>query len=223
MIDGSADLETPFLAATAVNSSGGDHRHHCVAKHELSCEDRLRQRQRSSSCRNVDLGGEWLLPMAFFPMLTFQFVILISRSRSDQSVWPVLSSMIVFMITSITYQEILSGAPALSEAQWLLLPGLVLVLLPELSIFLTLIVATVTVGQTNALLWTHQTLLIATIVLASIGAVITVLQIWQVIGDDGEDDDGEDGDSEEEEGDDDVAATSYKAKTAEGFDYALVL
>jgi hypothetical protein len=216
MMDGSADLETPFLAA-AVPSSDGDHRHHCVAKHERSCEDR-RRRRRQSSCRGVDLGGEWLLPMAYFPMLTLQFVILISRSR-DQSVWPILSSMIVFMITSITYQEILSGAPTLSEARWLLVPGLVLVLLPELSIFLTLIVATVTVGQTNALLWTHQTLLIATIVLASIGAVITVLQIWQVIGDDSEDEDGE-----EEDGDDDeAAATRYKAKSAKGFDYALVL
>lgn len=212
---GSADLETPFLAA-AVPSSGGDQRHHCVAKHEMSCEDRRRRRR--SSCRDVDLGGEWLLPMAFFPMLTFQFVILISQSR-DQSVWPVLSSEIVFMITSITYQEILSGAPVLFEARWLLLPGLVLVLLPELSIFLTLIVATVTMGQTNALLWTHQTLLIATIVLASIGAVITVLQIWQVIGDGGEDDDCE----EDVVDDDEVAATRHKAKTTDGFDYALVL
>jgi hypothetical protein len=181
MTDESADLKTPFLAV----SSG-------------SCD--------KNEMTEVEKGGNnhdaWVLdrlvPMSFFPLIAVQFWILVDFN-TNLSPWPVLWSVNVFIVTAVLYRQILSELPALEGE------CLVMALLPELSVFTMVTLVTVT---GNAVL-AYQALLIATIVLASVGACITVVQIWQNV---------HDRDDDEEE----VGAIENNIRMEDAFDYAFV-
>lgn len=164
----SADLATPFLDVPSGNnvSSGDPIRSDEQPFHETSW------------------FWDQLLPIAFFPLITFQFLILLHYNFSLCPL-PVLFSVGVFIFTTTMYRQILS------ESQ--LEDWLVLALFPELSIFVTVTVATVTF---NAIL-AYQTLLVSTIIVAVIAAGMTLRQIWEVYNNESQQDDEESNSSSE--------------------------
>jgi hypothetical protein len=198
-VDSSVDLETPLLAAAAaaVPSSGDDHHHHDAAM-EVTREDRH--------------SGKNPMPALVFEMamqilISIQVMIYFSNKNSDLSVWRVLLSIGVFMVTSIMYHlAVQSESPAL-QAHWL---GRVFLSLPEYFVFLIVIVVVV---QNNALM-AYKALFIATILLASIGAMITMVLICQHVICDNDDND--------EDDDDEVTAIRGKVRVEEALEFALV-
>jgi hypothetical protein len=196
MMDGSADLKTPFLPV----SSGS-----CDKNEMTEDENGATSTSSSSISQQQPLAlPAWVLdrlvPMSFFPLIAVQFWILV-HFNTNLSPWPVVWSVNVFIVTAVMYGQILSESPALEGECWL-----VMALLPELSVFAMVTLVTLTVNAVLA----FQALLVATIVLASVGACITVVQIWQHA---------HDSDDDEEE---EVGAIENKIRTEEAFDYALV-
>jgi hypothetical protein len=136
-------------------------------------------------------------------LISVQIMIYFSSNNDDLSDWPVLISI----GTSIMYHlAILSKSPALQE-HWL---GRVFLSLPEYFVFLIVIVVVV---QNNALM-AYKALFIATILLASIGAMITMVLICQHVICDNDDND--------EDDDDEVTAIRGKVRVEEALEFALV-
>jgi hypothetical protein len=203
MMDESVDLKTP-LTPFLVESSGS-----CDKKEMTEDQNNGNNHDDCATSTSYSFAQQqppplsaWvyrLVPMSFFPLIAVQFWLLV-HYNTNLSPWPaVLWSVNVLVVTAVRYRQIMS-----EEGE-----SLVMALLPELSVFTMVTLVTVTVNAVLA----YQALLIATIVLASVGACITVVQIWQNV---------HDSDDEEEE-EEEVGAIENKIRTEdEAFDYALV-
>jgi hypothetical protein len=114
---------------------------------------------------NIESNWYWeqLLLLSFYPLVAIQIWIL-GPVNSYLGVPGVLFSVGTFIFSALMYRHILSASPLFE--QW---P--VVALLPELSIFATAMVATLTIDGILA----YQTLLVSTILLASIAWCLTIV------------------------------------------------
>jgi hypothetical protein len=133
-------------------------------------DDQLVRKKGCIDNRNIESNWFWehLLLLSFYPLVAIQIWIL-GPVNNYLGVPGVFFSVGTFIVSALMYRHILSASPLFEE--WLFLA-----LLPELSIFATAMVATLTIDGILA----YQTLLVSTILLASIAWCLTIFQIQRI-------------------------------------------